>query len=55
MTGSELKLLRKSINLSLSQVARQLEVSVSTICRWESEKYTIPLGAIKLFKIINKL
>jgi DNA-binding transcriptional regulator YiaG len=55
MTGSELKLLRKQLGLSLATAARQVETSVSTWCRWESGKQPIPLGAIKLFKILNKL
>lgn len=53
MTGSELKLLRKQLGLSLAVSARQVETSVSTWCRWESGKQDIPLGAIKLFKILN--
>jgi len=55
MTGTELKELRKSLNLSLSQASRQVEVSVSTWCRWESGKQKPPDGAIKLFKLINKI
>jgi len=55
MTGSELKALRKSLNLSLSEVSRQVEVSARTLCRWESGKQEIPLGAIKLFKLLNKV
>jgi DNA-binding transcriptional regulator YiaG len=55
MNGAELKAERKKLNLSLAQVSRQLEVSVSTLCRWESGKTDIPLGAIKLFQMINKV
>jgi len=54
MTGSELKLLRKQLGLSLAVASRQVETSVSTWCRWESGKQKIPLGAIKLFKLLNK-
>ena len=53
MNGSELKELRKKLGLSLSVAARQVETSVSTWCRWESGKQSAPLGAIKLFKMIN--
>lgn len=55
MDGAELKALRKEIGLSLSQASRQVEVSVSTWCRWESGKQKIPEGAIKLFKLLNKI
>lgn len=55
MTGIELKALRKQLGISLSVAARQVETSVSTWCRWESGKQPIPLGAIKLFKLINKI
>jgi len=53
MTGTELKELRKKLGLSLSVASRQVETSVSTWCRWESGKQAVPLGAIKLFKMIN--
>jgi DNA-binding transcriptional regulator YiaG len=55
MEGSELKALRKKLNLSLAQASRQVEVSVSTWCRWESGKQKIPEGAMKLFKLLNKI
>lgn len=55
MTGAQLKALRYKLNLSLSQAARQVEVSVSTWCRWESGKQPIPEGAMKLFRILNGL
>ena len=55
MEGSELKSLRKKLGLSLSQSARQVEVSVSTWCRWESGKQRVPEGAVKLFKLLNKV
>lgn len=53
MTGQELKEARKKLKLSLAQVSKQLECSVSTLCRWESGKKPIPSGAIKLFKLLN--
>ncbi len=53
MEGSELKVLRKSLGLSLSQAARQVEVSSRTFARWEAGAQTIPAGALKLFKMIN--
>lgn len=62
MTGPELKVLRKKLGLSLAQASKQCEVSVSTWCRWESgeqshdhPKRGIPLGAVKLFKMVNKI
>lgn len=55
MEGPTLKQLRKALGLSLAQAARQVEVSVSTWCRWESGSQRIPEGAIKLFKILNKV
>lgn len=55
MNGLDLKSLRKELGLSLSQASRQVEVSVSTWCRWESGKQKIPEGAMKLFRILNKI
>lgn len=55
MNGAELKDLRKSLNISLAQAARQVEVSARTWCRWESGEQKIPEGSLKLFKILNKL
>lgn len=55
MNGQELKALRKKLDLSLAQAARQVEVGVSTWCRWESGKQKIPEGAVKLFKILNRV
>lgn len=53
MTGSELKALRKSLGLSLAKASQQVEVSARTWCRWEAGSQPIPLGAIKLFKMLN--
>lgn len=55
MTGAELKELRKLLGLSLAQASRQVEVTPSTWCRWESGKQPIPPGAMKLFKMINNI
>jgi|GEM_PF-5475166 len=55
MTGAELKAKRKELKLSLADVSRQLECSVATLCRWESGKQSVPLGAIKLFRLLNKI
>lgn len=55
MTGAQLKALRYKLDLSLSQASRQVEVSVSTWCRWENGKQKIPEGAVKLFKLLNKI
>lgn len=54
MTGAELKTLRKSLGLSLAEAARQVEVAPRTWARWESS-HTIPAGALKLFKMVNKI
>jgi len=55
MDGPELKKLRKKLGLSLSQASRQVEVSARTWARWEVGGQAIPEGAVKLFRIINKL
>jgi DNA-binding transcriptional regulator YiaG len=55
MTGSELKKLRKKLDLSLAQAARQVEVSPRTWARWEAGDQEIPEGAMKLFRILNKM
>jgi len=55
MTGVELKRLRKDLGLSLAQASRQVEVSVSTWCRWEADKKPVPAGVIKLFLLLNKI
>ena len=53
MSGAELKTLRKELGLSLSQAARQVEVSTRTWARWEAGDQQIPAGALKLFRIVN--
>lgn len=55
MTNLELKALRKQLGLSLAQASRQVEVTPSTWCRWESGATKVPLAAIKLFKLVNKV
>lgn len=55
MTGAELKKLRKALGLSLAQAARQVEVSPRSWARWEAGTQSIPEGALKLFRILNKL
>jgi transcriptional regulator with XRE-family HTH domain len=55
MEGAELKALRKKLGLSLAQAARQVEVSPRTWARWEAGDQPIPEGAMKLFRILNKL
>lgn len=55
MNGAEFKAFRKSLKLSLAGAARQLEVSARTIARWEAGQQSIPLGAIKLFLMLNKI
>lgn len=55
MNGSELKALRKELGLSLAQASRQVEVSSRTWCRWEAGNQKIPEGAVKLFKLLNKV
>jgi len=54
MTGAELKELRHSLGLSLTQASRQLEVSARTLARWETSDH-VPDGAVKLFMILNGL
>ena len=55
MDGAELKKLRKELGLSLAQAARQVEVSPRTWARWEAGDQSIPEGAMKLFRILNKI
>jgi len=55
MDGAELKKLRKELGLSLAQAARQVEVSPRTWARWEAGDQSIPDGAMKLFRILNKI
>jgi DNA-binding transcriptional regulator YiaG len=55
MTGTELKTLRRKLGLSLARAARQVEVSARTWARWEAGEQTIPDGAVKLFKIMNRV
>ena len=55
ISGEKLKKLRKMLGLSLKQASQQVEVSVSTWCRWESGSQKIPEGAVKLFKLLNKI
>jgi transcriptional regulator with XRE-family HTH domain len=55
MTGAELKKLRKELDLSLAEAARQVEVSPRTWARWESSDEGAPPGAVKLFRIVNGL
>lgn len=55
MTGADLKALRKELGLSLAQASRQVEVSARTWARWEAGDQKIPEGAIKLFKLLNKI
>lgn len=47
MTGAQLKALRKSLGLSLSQAARLAEVSVRSWARYETQA-TVPAGPVKL-------
>jgi DNA-binding transcriptional regulator YiaG len=53
MNGTDLKRLRNSIGLSVTEASRQVEVSARTWQRWESGSQRIPEGALKLFKILN--
>ena len=55
MTGAQLKSLRYKLDLSLSQASRQVEVSVSTWCRWEAGETPVPERAVKLFKMMNRV
>lgn len=55
MEASELKKLRNDLGLSVAQASRQVEVAARTWARWESGEQSIPEGAMKLFRILNKL
>ena len=55
ISGAELKVLRYQLGLSLAQASRQVEVSARTWARWESGVQDIPEGAMKLFKLLNKV
>lgn len=55
MRGAELKALRKKLGLSLADAARQVEVSPRTWARWEADTRSAPAGAVKLFKMVNKV
>lgn len=55
MKGAELKALRKKLGLSLADAARQVEVSPRTWARWEADTRAAPAGAVKLFKLVNKV
>jgi len=55
MEGAELKKLRKELGLSLAQASRQVEVSARTWARWERGDQPIPEGAMKLFRILNRM
>jgi DNA-binding transcriptional regulator YiaG len=55
VTGPELKKLRQELGLSIAKAARQVEVSARTWARWEAGNQSIPEGAVKLFRILNKL
>jgi transcriptional regulator with XRE-family HTH domain len=55
MKGTELKDLRKALGLSLAEAARQVEVSPRTWARWEADTRSAPAGAVKLFKMLNKV
>jgi len=55
MTRFELKKLRVRLDLSVAQAALQVSVTERTWHRWESGDRRIPAGAIKLFKLLNKV
>ena len=55
VTGKELKALRNYLGLSVTKASRQVEVSARTWQRWEQGTQNIPEGAMKLFKLLNKV
>lgn len=55
MTGSELKAMRKKLGLSLAEASKQVEVSVSTWCRWENGTTPVPRLAATVFKLMNRV
>lgn len=55
MEPAKLRKLRKSLDLSVADAARQVEVNPRTWQRWESGDRAIPRGTVKLFRILNGL
>lgn len=53
--GEDLKKLRYKLGLSLAEASRQAEVTPRTWARWEAGDRKIPNGAVKLFKLLNKI
>lgn len=38
VTGSDLRLLRQKLRLTQEEFARELGMTISTVCRWENDK-----------------
>lgn len=55
MTALQLKALRRRLGLSVAEAARQVEVAARSWYRWENGSRSIPDGAVKLFKLLNKV
>jgi len=55
MEAAELKKLRNHLGLSVTQASRQVEVSARSWQRWEAGHQKMPEGAVKLFKLLNKV
>lgn len=54
MNGEQLKALRKELGLTLEQARRQVNVSMSTWCRYESGETPIPEGTLNHFLLMNE-
>jgi DNA-binding transcriptional regulator YiaG len=55
MEAAELKKLRNHLGLSVTQASRQVEVSARSWQRWEAGTQKMPAGALRLFKLLNKV
>lgn len=55
MSPVDLRQLRKRLGLSVAEASRQVEVAARSWYRWENGSRSIPDGAVKLFKLLNKV
>jgi DNA-binding transcriptional regulator YiaG len=54
LKGADLKKIRNDLGLSLAQVARQLEISVRSIARWEASDDDIEEWKIRLYRSLKR-
>lgn len=52
MTPAQLTALRQCLAWSKSRLARELSVTASTVCRWESGQVPIPDSQAKLIGLV---